>query len=156
MTSEHAMKLRWRKRSRAPTVATISYRRLSGVLLTVFSTVGCGIVAVQPHSQGPRPSQSSVSTVQPSLNECKLEDSPSVYVQGCVTLADGGNLDLDSGHLDVTTYDLRFQSGTLFPAAGTSLSYLGVTNFLTLSASRILDSGLATDSFDWSKLDQNG
>jgi hypothetical protein len=68
----------------------------------------------------------------------------------------GGNLDLDSGHVNVSSFDIAFSQGAVTVASGTAIANLGITDFNTVTPQTIAATNLRTDGVQLDQLRPGG
>ena len=68
----------------------------------------------------------------------------------------GGNLDLDSGHVNVSSYDVSFSQGALTVNSGTAIANLGVTDFDNVTPQTISGSNLQSNALQMDQLRRGG
>jgi hypothetical protein len=166
--SHVAMLTEWRYKAGTGCRNGAGVRRSCMVIATVLAVVtnACVVVSSKPSAQvsgqsRPSPQVSDHSAPNPARApttnlDCKFEVTSDVHVQGCVTITDGGNLDLDRGQANVTTYDVGLRQGIIFPATGTSLAYLGIADFRKLSGPAILQAVRVSSNYSLNALERNG
>jgi hypothetical protein len=127
-----------------------SMRRWAVSVLTLLVVLACGVGGRTAASPSPKASPSLSSSA------CTVEAVPGLRVRGCVIVKQGGNLDLDSGHVNVSSYDLSFSQRALNVNSGTAIANLGVTDFDNVTPQTISTANLRSDGLPFDQLRRGG